>query len=180
MTIGTNDIILFALHALKRFQPNRKIVIYGEDMEVYCAAHPEYQELFAQNTIHGMKKILSILDEGGIFITYPDFTYKQHLTVAGTLFGIERAFSSSFLKILLKSKAVLLPMTATRLKSALQMHFYAPILYNTNEEYENLPTEIKIKILCTLISKIIEGLILKVPNQWRLLPTLSHESQDMA
>lgn len=180
MTLGTYDAIHIVLTAINRFQPQRQVVFYGEHMESYLELHPEHKKLFTQNTSAGIKQILQTLHSGGIFLTYPDFVYKEHAVIHGELFGIKRSFSSSFLKIALKSEVELLPVTINKINDSLHMKFYSPISADNSNDYKQLPDSIRMQLQSLLVSKILEGLIVQVPNQWRLLTTLTHDSKEMA
>lgn len=180
MTLGTYDALQITLNAIDRFQPERPIIFYGENMESYLALHPEHKKLFAPNSLQGIKQILETLASGGLFLTYPDFVYQGHAAIQGELFGMPRSFSSSFLKILLKSEAEILPVTIVKSENELQMRFFRSISTKKPSEYKLLPTAVQVELNCLLVSKILEGLILQIPNQWRLLSTLTHESEGMA
>jgi len=180
MTLGTHDAFHLMLTALSSFQSGRRVVFYGENMDHYLALYPEHKPLFADDSIAGIKQIIETLRSGGLFLTYPDFVYQKHAVIQGQLFGLPRSFSSSFLKIVLKSSAELLPVTCLRSGDGLQMRFYPPIAADKNDEYVVLPEFNRLQLQCLLVGKILERLIVQVPNQWRLLPTLTHTSEEMA
>ena len=180
MTLGTHDAFHLMLTALSRFQPGRKVVFYGENMDHYLALYPEHKPLFVSDNITGIKQIIETLRSGGLFLTYPDFVYQKHAVIQGQLFDLPRSFSSSFMKIVLKSSASLLPITCFRSDSTLHMRFFPVISPYKNDGYKVLPEFNRLQLQCLLIAKILESLIVQVPNQWRLLPTLTHTSEEMA
>lgn len=180
MTLCTHDAMYVILSTLQEFMPERQLVVYGEDMQSYLQLHPDHIDLFAQDTLPGIIKIIKTLKSGGVFLTYPDFVYRQHAGISGQLFGLNRSFSAGFLTITLKSAAELLPLSITRCADTLNIRFFPSIKSNKSDEFLRLPVPVCMQLQCLLVSKVLEGLIFEVPNQWRLLPTLTHESEGMA
>ena len=178
MCLGTYDAINLMLETLKQFQPNRPFVFYGEDMYSYFSSQKEHASFFAMDNIAGMKKILNVLNESGIFITYPDFVYKNHSSIVCNFLGIPRHFSLGFIKISLISKARLLPINATSTFNTINLRFHKAVIHNTSNDFQSLNSESKLKLQCMLISQILAGLVYQSPNQWRLLPTLTHEYEE--
>ncbi|MET0635658.1 MAG: hypothetical protein ABWZ25_06495 [Chitinophagaceae bacterium] len=177
MTICTDDAVDGILSVFKKYQPSRKIIFYGENMDSYLERHPEHRSLFATDTISGIRQILSVLREGGVFLTYPDFVYNNHKANETQLFGRPRPISAGLLKIATHTNAILLPAVMKRISHTIQLCFFGSI----TQTEAPAPTDSKLReqVLAIVISRLLEALILQVPAQWRLLPTLSHEAAEV-
>ncbi|MFN9622034.1 MAG: hypothetical protein ACK587_04245 [Cyanobacteriota bacterium] len=178
MTICMGDAIDSVINILCRCQPGRSLVIYGEDMDTYLKREPQMEPLFAPDTTSGIKKIRTVLNQKGIFMTYPDFVYSKHAVQVGELFGMARPYSGGFLSIAAASRATLLPLRVYYHEGDLELQFFSPV---RQPDWQPAPPRfIQTQVIRLVVGKLLEGLIKQVPNQWRLLPTLSHDSEDMA
>ncbi|MEM9001686.1 MAG: hypothetical protein AAGB24_15610 [Bacteroidota bacterium] len=175
MTVCTHDALNAILKICSHYIPDREFVIYGENMGLYLKQNPQYKSYFAKNSLAGIKQIRKVLRNNGVFFTYADFVYDSHSLLFGELFGIERAYSQGLISIAVKSKAVLLPLVITRRSDFLEINLFKPIQQNNTSEKSEVELRIYEQTLCLVIGRILEGLILKVPDQWRLMPTLTHE-----
>jgi hypothetical protein len=180
MTLCTDDAMESILTVLRQQQPNRKIICYGEDMDSYLKRKPEQRSIFAEDNVSGIRKILQVLREGGVFLTYPDFVYRQHNAVKGKLFGLPRAFSAGLLKIAMHSDALFLPALSRRQPDGIEIRFFGSVARPANAAASALDRSLQEQVLVTVAGRLLEALILQVPNQWRLLPTLSYNAVEMA
>jgi lauroyl/myristoyl acyltransferase len=180
MTLCTEDAIKAIMTAIEKFQPNRKFICYGEDMNNFLDRNPACYSFFADDTVSGIRKILEVLKKGGIFFTYPDFVYNTHNSFHGELFGVPRTYSAGLIKIALHSQAILLPTITKHNSEKIEITFFESIQLTLPAKDKDQSKSFHEQILTRVIGKILEALILKVPNQWRLLPTLTHEVEEMA
>ena len=180
MTLCTDDAMESIMTVFRQQQPDRKIVCYGEDMESYLERKPEQRSIFVGDTISGIRKILGVLREGGVFLTYPDFVYSQHNAIKGRLFGLPRAFSAGLLKIALHSDAIFLPAITRHQPDSIEIKFFGPVARPVDGIAPGHDHSLQEQVLAMVIGRLLEALILQVRNQWRLLPTLSYEAVEMA
>lgn len=177
MTLCTDDAVDGIVTVLKQHQPGRKIIFYGEHMESYLQRRPEYSSLFASDNVVGIKKILSVLHDGGLFLTYPDFVYNAHGAIETELFGRPRSVSSGLLKIAARTNAIFLPAAIKHITGSIEFCFFDGV---PQPESPAAYAGFREQVLAIVISKLLEGLIDQVQGQWRLLPTLSQEAAEMA
>lgn len=175
MTMPTGDALKFVTKLSQKYLNDKEVVVYGENMSPYLKRNPHLKSYFAEENLSGIKKIKRVLKNNGCFFTYADFVYDSHAAMTGTIFGIKRPFSQGLISIALSSKSILMPMLFLRKGKQIDLSVHQPVMQNTFERDAALPHKIKEQILCVVIAKILEGLIVKATNQWRLLPTLTHE-----
>lgn len=180
MSLCTDDAMEAVQRALSCNQPGRPIICYGEDMENFLDRNPHHQFLFANDSLQGIRTIINVLQQGGIFLTYPDFVYRHHHAIQHKLFGINRSYSAGLIKIAAHTHAALLPATLKHCNDTIEICFFSPIPGSNFSQHNSTPRPVKEQALTIFISRLLESLILQIPNQWRLLPTLAYESPEMA
>ncbi|WP_340202417.1 hypothetical protein [Ascidiimonas sp. W6] len=175
MTLATIDAVTVITKLSSKLDNAKDFIIYGENMDPYFDVYPKLRPLFAENNLSGIKTIKKVLRNNGLFFTYADFVYDTHSNMEGNLFGIKRVYSQGFLSITASSKAVLLPMLLLKKQDTIEVNLYSAIQQGATSSQNQLSKNMQTQILCIVVGKILEGLIVKATNQWRLLPTLSHE-----
>src|SRR5690606_3531883 len=136
---------------------------------------PRFESIFAESNITGIKKIRQVLRNNGIFFTYADFVYDVHRIIQGRLFGIVRNYSHGLISIAASSQAALLPLTIFHHGDHMEVNLLEPVKHSISSYQDKISVQQKEEVLCIVLGKILEGLIQNVPNQWRLLSTLTHE-----
>jgi len=157
----------------------REAVIYGEGLapdEMYS----QVQKVFGLETMRladQPRAILRVLRQGGVFLTYPDFTYESHLAQHVQFFGMRWPMSSGFISICSQPGTLLTP--------AYLAHEAAEVVIHVGEPVEvELPAGGQTDkrwtqhLVGAAIARMLEELVLRNPAQWQLLPTLvAHCSQ---
>jgi lauroyl/myristoyl acyltransferase len=181
MTLAYEDILWMA----GALDGSREIAMYGEGLN--------RDEFFEQikgmfnltgfhligTTLMAARKILLILEQGGLFLTYPDFVYTGHKVSYAQFFGMRWPFSSSFISICARQNYMLLPCYMQRKATNLIVHFEPPLQTCLPENTTSDPRWAQ-HLMGATIAQILEKMILRNPAQWLLLATLMAECHQQA
>lgn len=182
MTLATAD----AMSAIARVnRTDRPCIVFGEDMNISSNALADGGlEVLSGESVSGMaratvRRILEVLDQGGVLCTYPDFVYEGRSAEFMPLFGIHRPVSSGFLSLAARNGAMLLPLVCLHRGEALVIHIEEPLQVRDERPHRLLDGAARTRV-AHAVGEMLEGLIRLAPEQWLLLPTLTFESPEMA
>jgi hypothetical protein len=161
MTLCMQD----AAHVLQDLAGERPFIMYGEGLgDVTPSGMPGR---LAQPGLAGLREILEVLDQDGLFATFADFVYGNHRQEPMTLFGRAHPVSSAFIGLLGRQGAVVLPLTCIRRDKCIEVHLRAPWPVGPD-----VPRAARV----AGVSERLEQLIGMAPSQWLLMATLTFES----
>lgn len=155
--------------------PGRPFITYGENMDALIEREPRFAAFFPRPGANPMREILDVFNRDGIFFTYCDFAYAGHRTVAPQFLGGARVFSRGFVKLLQKTRPILIATHVTLDGDVLNVHCEKPIV----SLREGLSTP-SLDAVSALVSNATARLVNKLGPQWLLLPTLAFEPAEMA
>jgi hypothetical protein len=175
MTLGLVD----ALHAISMLRRDRPCLVFGEEVEHPRGAPPgvELVSAMASGTV---RRIHHAMAARATLCTYVDFVYAGHASETIELFGTTRPMSAGFLSLGARDGTMLLPVVAVRHGEGIHVVAEEPLqvaLDHTASAEDRAATRAAIALEC---SDMLERLIRRAPEQWRLLPTLCAESPQMA
>lgn len=162
--------------------PRRDVVLYGRGMEGRGVdARLPLNLRFYGDGLASLRDIVAALRRGGVYCTYPDFVYTGHETLAGTLFGTPRAYSSSFISICAQPGVHILPIRAWRCAEGRVVRVGEPLVLEVRAQQQNRGhrTLLKRAVLDVLV-RVLEASIAERPEQWLLLGTLAAEAVEAA
>jgi hypothetical protein len=181
MTVGMADAAAVISRAIHTVDAERPLIVYGEDVGTGDMASDAVE--IAGSGQAAWWKIISTLERGGVFCTYPDFVYKGHASIMVNLLGRERPLASGFLSVASRPSTMLLPCIIRRENHALTCRFYEPVLAEHDAELSlaDPGAARKWRTLTTaqLVARMLEALILQAGHQWLLLPTLTYDAPQM-
>jgi hypothetical protein len=182
MTLATDD----AMNAIARLNTTgRGCIVFGEDIDVSDALTRERIEIVGGASVTGLsremvRRILQVLDDGGVLCTYADFVYEGRTADAIPLFGIERPVSAGFLSLAARNGTMLLPLICLREGDAIVVQLDEPVRIQ-DDRSAGTPNPVAARALvANAVGNLLESLIRRAPEQWLLLPTLTFESPEMA
>jgi hypothetical protein len=169
MTLATGD----ALHAIAELTGGRRCVVYGEEDALYDVGA---NALVTGDSANAAATVLSVLREGGALCTYADFVYGGHAAAPMPLFGIERPVSSGFLSLASRAGTMLLPLICLHRGAQLVVSCEEPVVIEAEPQRRHAARA----AVAGVVGELLEGLIARAPEQWRLLPSLTFEAPQMA
>ncbi|MBK8458679.1 MAG: hypothetical protein IPL47_17390 [Phyllobacteriaceae bacterium] len=153
----------------------RPSITYGEDMGELIEREPHLKAFFPRPGGNPLREILDVLDRNGVFFTYCDFAYAGHKTVSPEFLGGSRVFSRGFVRLLQKTRPILVAAYITLDGDVLNVHCEKPIT-----ALRDCPSTPTIEAVSALVSNATARLVAKLGTQWLLLPTLTFEPAGMA
>lgn len=158
----------------------RPCVVFGEDLDAASNVPSDRLEIVSGMSGATVRRILEVLDEGGILCTYPDFVYERRAAETIRLFGMDRPVSSGFISLASRNGTMLLPLVCNREYDAVVVHIDEPVRVE-NQGPTEAPGRTRARaVIGQVVGELLEGLIRRAPEQWLLLPTLTFESPEMA
>lgn len=167
-----------ATAAIANVFSNRQVVLYGESPSPTLRALLSTKDnfRFLDKSTAPTRDILRTLGVGGVFCTLPDFVYAGHQTIEGKLFGTQRQFSKSFVRLCARDGVNLLPVFGRYIDEvSVEVEFDEPVVVQTPGLSSS--DDMRIRIVLEILIQILESLILKAPQKWLLLATLVAESE---
>jgi lauroyl/myristoyl acyltransferase len=167
-----------ALWISSRMLSPREVAIYGEGLAP-DEVHGQIQKIFGLESIRLVDNpltILRVLHKGGVFLTYPDFVYQDHLAHHVQFFGMRWPMSSGFISICSQPGILLTPACLERQANEVVIHVGEPVEVHLPEG----PPDKRWThhLVGAAIARMLEEMVLRNPAQWQLLPTLiAHCSQ---
>jgi lauroyl/myristoyl acyltransferase len=177
MTLAPAD----AMHAIAELNTTgRACVVFGEDLDVGATATRERLEIVTGMSSATVRRILEVLNGGGVLCTYPDFVYEGRTADWMPMFGTHRPVSSGFLSLAARDGTMLLPLICLRDGDAMAVHIEEPLRIRDEMTAATTNRDTARAIVAGAVGELLEGLIRRAPEQWLLLPTLTFESPEMA
>jgi lauroyl/myristoyl acyltransferase len=151
--------------------------VYGEEMGETTLPGSAAGLPFAGEGQAAVRKIRTVLAQGGFFCTYPDFVYSGHPSVPVRLFGVSRPMSAGYVALIARPGTLILPAAVLRNQDAFVLHCQEPFQVTTcpNPAWRSSFRQ----QLAEQCAMQLEALIRLEPAQWLLLNTLTFESPQM-
>ncbi|GAA1871182.1 hypothetical protein [Myceligenerans crystallogenes] len=153
-----------ALTVLPVMFPGRRCVVFGQDV----GADDVPADVEVAEPGREARHILDVLASGGVYGTYGDFVYAGRATVDVELLGTRRAMSRGWAASAARHGTHLLPFVACRAEDGT---IVADVAEPVQVSGRPRPEEI-----APLLAALLEERILRAPEQWLLLPTLTFEA----
>lgn len=171
MTLAMPD----ALHAIRTVMADRPCVVFGED--VPSGMLPGHIEVVGGHVPDAAARVAQVLRAGGVFCTYPDFVYDGRRVSEIPLFGTRRPISSGYLRLACDDDTMLLPIVCRVEGDGVTVCADEPVHVRRDA---SIDTQEAMEAAGRTVAQLLEELISRAPHQWRLLPTLTFESPQMA
>jgi hypothetical protein len=174
MTLAPAD----AIDAIARTRSaGRPCIVFGEDMDTEGQSPAGDVEIVTGISGATIRRILDVLDAGGILCTYPDFVYDYRSADTIRLYGLERPVASGFVSLASRNGTMLLPLLCSRAGSdKLVVDVFEPVEVVS----DGSGREAARALIRAALSSMLEEIIGRAGDQWLLLPTLTFESPQMA
>lgn len=177
MTLAPAD----ALSAIARLNASeRPCIVFGEDVDAGELADAGRLEIVSGMSGATVRRILEVLNEGGILCTYPDFVYDGRAAETLSLFGTRRPVSSGFISLAARHGTMLLPVLCMHEGDGVAVRIDEPTLIEDHGRADATARSTARARVAGVIGELLEALIRRAPEQWLLLPTLTFESPEMA
>jgi hypothetical protein len=177
MTLAPSD----ALNAIAQLNTtDRTCIVFGEDLDVNDTVTHDGLEVVTGMSGATVRRILEVLDAGGVLCTYPDFVYEGRAAERIPLFGTNRPVSSGFLSLAARNGTMLLPLVCVQQSDAILVHVEEPLQVRGDITTAAPDREATRALVANAVGELLENLIRHAPQQWLLLPTLTFESPEMA
>ncbi len=144
---------------------------HGESA-VFANAHWNFEEISASPA--GARRLLSVLRSRGAVALYGDYAYPNSSRLKSPLFGRAVLISKAMVRIVLSTKAPVVPVCVARetsdFDSPISIRFFPAV------EFPTLTTksDSDVALAATYFGVVTECLVRRYPAQWRLWTSLSH------
>jgi hypothetical protein len=170
MTLAMAD----ALSVIGVVADGREVIVFGHDVfsDDVTDPHIDVADPTRKRT---RSEIENVLDRGGIYCTYGDFTYAGLPARRVHLFGRPRPMSAGWIELAARDHTMLQPVLCRRLGNAhVVVELAEPVRIDSRDG------RAQPEAVGALLAELLEAAIRTAPSQWLLLPTLSFDSPEMA
>ncbi|WP_125776152.1 hypothetical protein [Antribacter gilvus] len=157
-----------AVDVLQAMFPDRRHILFGEDV----SPGDVVGDVEVPEPGHEARHVLEVLADGGVYCTYGDFVYQGRSTVDVDLLGTRRAMSRGWAAVAARDGTMLLPLAARRGDDGgLVADLAEPVEVRGRPRPEQV---------APLLAALLQERVLRAPEQWLLLPTLTFEASQAA
>jgi hypothetical protein len=154
---------------------DRRCIVFGEFFTAGPGA-PDDFEIVSDMSLLTVRRILTVLDEGGVLCTYPDFVYAERAATGMPLFGMRRPVSAGFLSLAARDGTMLVPVVCLREADSIHVLIEEPVEVCA----KGVERELARAVVAEAVGVLLDRLICLAPEQWLLLPTLTFDAPQVA